>query len=52
MSSRAKVVDLSKVDKAWMPVGRQPAGQLAAKRAQLQALKKKIDSLADRKLQL
>ena len=57
MTSRAKVVDLSLGNsegegKGWTAVRRQPKGQLAAKRAQLEMLKKKIDRLAERKSEM
>lgn len=55
MSSRAKVVDLSRSaaeGKAWVSKENQPRVQMERKRAQLEALKKKIDRLADKKVQL
>ena len=54
LSSRARVVDLNAVDpkKAWQPAERQPSAQLAAKRAQLLALKARVDDLAEQKKEL
>ena len=51
LSSRARVVDLNAVDpkKAWQPAERQPSAQLAAKRAQLLALKARVDDLNEQK---
>lgn len=54
MSSRAKVVDLSKIEtgKAWNRMEDRPKIQLERKRAQLEILKKKVDRLADKKVEL
>lgn len=48
------MVDVSKAvsSKAWQPLSRQPAAQLAAKRQTLEKLKARIDKLAEDKKEI